>query len=246
MHPSPDLLSSFNTFDGVVLVIILVCGVFGFLRGFISEILGIFSIILAFCLSQSMLPFCEPWVGTYIKSEKLAHIATSIGLFFILLVLLKTVSRALAGGIRSSFLSSADRTLGMPIGVLKGFMLVSLGFWATGFIWYADDRPLFLKTARSMLILEEGASVMEAYLIPDFIVMARKEEHDAGEESMKGSMTPKLSAIDALNKLQEVDHLVTSLSSPQPKTEQGENNKGYSDTYRKEMQRLVNNMTKQK
>jgi membrane protein required for colicin V production len=142
-----------------ILVFVLVGAglVFGFLRGFVAEILSLFAWILAIlALSYLHAPVSEMLEGPVGSGAWLLAFLLIFGIIF---VLGKLASRRLGGRVRRSVVGPIDRLLGGLFGALKGLIAATLVFLALNFVFdlmwgRAAARPLWMSDSRTWPLLE--------------------------------------------------------------------------------------------
>src|SRR3546814_20486114 len=84
-----------NLADLIVIVVLLVSGVFAFVRGFVHEVLAIASWVGAAFVTLYAYPLVQPWVLGVIAVDLIASLLTGVGLFLITLGLFSVLTRHL-------------------------------------------------------------------------------------------------------------------------------------------------------
>lgn len=141
--------------------------VFGFLRGFVFEVLTLFAWVAAMlALSYFHTPVAE-WlsgpVGTRAGAATLAF-ALVFGLVFLAF---KLLSRRIGRRVRASVVGPVDRILGAGFGVLKGLLAVTLLYLAANLVYdtiwgRAAERPEWMTQSRSYPLLQSsGQTIVE-------------------------------------------------------------------------------------
>ncbi len=166
-----------------ILVLLLVGGglFFGFIRGFVFEILSLlawFAAIAALKLLHD--PATElllPFVGTRAGSAVLAF-ALVFGVVFFGV---KIAARRIGGGVRSSVVGPVDRILGSGFGALKGLIGATLLYLAANLVYdtiygRTAERPEWMAQSRTYPLLHASGRA-----IVDF-VEARRGRPLATEE----------------------------------------------------------------
>jgi membrane protein required for colicin V production len=149
--------------DILVFVLVGAGVVFGFLRGFVAEILSLIAWILAIlALSYFHTPVSELLEGPVGSG---AWLLAFILVFGIVFVLGKLVSRRLGGRVRRSVVGPLDRLLGGLFGALKGLIIVTLVFLALNFVFdmmwgRAAPRPLWMADSRTFPLLEASGGAI--------------------------------------------------------------------------------------
>jgi membrane protein required for colicin V production len=148
-------------FDYVVFLIVAVCAIGGFFRGFVEEVLS----LLAWCVGLFAVRYAhEPLtllLAPHLKSETGAGVLA----FGILTVVpyfgAKMLASSLGSASRSSALGPIDRVLGFGFGAIKGFIIMVLGFSLLVFgydiVWGVDGRPTWITAARTYPFLNAAS-----------------------------------------------------------------------------------------
>ena len=168
-------MAALTSLDIIVILLVGAGLVFGFLRGFVSEILSLFAWILAIvALRYFHTPVAEAlrgWVGS---GAWLLALALVFGIVFLLG---KLASRRLGGHVRKSVVGPIDRILGAGFGALKGLIGATLIYLAFNFVydmawgrdaarpeWMADSQtwPLLHASGEAIVDLVETRRAMPA------------------------------------------------------------------------------------
>jgi len=148
-----------------ILVVLLVGAglVFGWLRGFVSEILSLFAWFLAIValryLHEPVRDLLTGLVGTVSGVSVLAF-ALIFGLVFLAG---KLASRRLGGRVRNSVVGPVDRVLGAGFGALKGLIGATILFLGVSLVYdtiwgRAAERPEWMTASRSYPLLKSSGA----------------------------------------------------------------------------------------
>lgn len=161
---------SFTGLD--IIVIVLVGGglVFGWLRGFVAEVLSLLAWFLAILalrvLHAPVSHALERPIGTASGAAVLAFVI----IFGLVFVGGKFVSRRLGGRVRNSVVGPLDRVLGAAFGALKGligatilFMVLNL-VYSFSFLGGAGGRPEWMTNAASYGLLKSTSGTVSEYI----------------------------------------------------------------------------------
>ena len=148
-----------------ILVVLLVGAglVFGFLRGFVAEILSLFAWILAIlALRYFHAPLADALQGPVGSGAWLLAFVLVSGVVF---VLGKLASRRLGGRVRRSVVGPIDRLLGAGFGALKGLIGATLLYLALNFvfdmIWgRTAERPAWMADSRTYPLLHASGEAI--------------------------------------------------------------------------------------
>ncbi len=140
-----SIFNYFNWIDVIIALVLLVSALSGMFRGFVKEAstfgVWFFSFLGAWLFSGALGSKIGEWMGeARYESWRLKfdndsyfdfflRLAGGIIIFIILLIFLQIVVSVFTARIRFATLSSVDKILGLLIGLIRGFILLSL-------IWY--------------------------------------------------------------------------------------------------------------
>jgi membrane protein required for colicin V production len=152
--------------DGVALGVIVLSAAFSMVRGFVREILAIFAWVGAVIAALNLFPIVQPYVNSILPLKNLV-VAVSIGVIFIVTLILLSIIAALLGSlVRDSALSGLDRTLGMVFGVARGVVLICLAYIGLCMTVAEPEWPQPVVNARFLPAAYKGAAALVA-LVPD-------------------------------------------------------------------------------
>jgi len=153
-----------NALDIFVLGIVILSGLFAFARGFVRECLSIASWLGATAAALYATPLLRPFAEHFVPKGTFADAAAAGTAFLVTLVVLTLITGAISRRVQHSSLSALDRTLGLVFGLMRGALLVCIGFLALSFVlppkgerpkWIAQSRtaPLFAAVTASLVKL---------------------------------------------------------------------------------------------
>jgi membrane protein required for colicin V production len=153
-----------NSFDLAVLGVIALSSIFAFARGFAREALSIVAWAGAALTTLYGFTHVYRFVVRFVTTPLLADLIAGAGLFVISLIVLTILTGYLARFVQSSALSPIDRTLGLIFGMARGVFLVSLAYLVLDISLPQNDRPGWIKQAKSEPFLAQGAELLRGAL----------------------------------------------------------------------------------
>ncbi|UWQ16955.1 CvpA family protein [Jannaschia sp. M317] len=160
-------MEGFTIVDGAVALIIVVSAILAYSRGLVREgmaILGwIAAAVLAFTFAGAAEPLVReiPYVGDILgDSCELAVIAAFALVFALALVLTSFFTPLLSSAIRHSALGPIDQGLGFVFGVVRGVLLVAVGFVVYDRVVVNEGIPQ-IEDSRSAIIFERVQTGIE-------------------------------------------------------------------------------------
>lgn len=226
--------------DIAVILILLLSALLAFLRGFVREVLSIAGWVGAALVTIWAFPQTTWFMRQYISIELLADVVTGVGIFVVTLIALSAVSHYIAKGVRGSAVNAVDRSLGFLFGLLRGAVLVSLAYLLVVYFYpEPDQRPAWIREARSEPWLSRGAEVLRQ-LVPD-------DRLDEGFRQIDTARDQVERGADAVQMIQEITpQLSPSRPAPAPQgmpnEDAPEDEAGYNQPQRDQMNRLIENM----
>jgi len=219
-----------NLFDTGVVVILLVSAAFAYARGFVHEVFSIAGWIGAAAATFYGFPFVQPHARQFISMEILADLTAGTLIFLFALVFLSILTRSISSRVKDSALNALDRALGFLFGLLRGALIVLIAYIGFELLVPIKEHPGWVRTARSMQLIEPGAELLIAHLPEDYAIKRKK-----------GSKTLKDKAGDLIDSRKAVRDLI----SPSPKAGDAKKPEGYRTKERQDMERLIGNTQQQ-
>lgn len=137
--------------------------VFGFLRGFVAEILSLFAWILAIVALRYFHAPAVEYLREPVGSG--AWLLAFLLVFGAVFILGKLASRRLGGRVRNSIVGPLDRLLGAGFGALKGLIGATLLYLAANFAYdmawgRTAERPEWMSQSRSWPLLHASGKAI--------------------------------------------------------------------------------------
>lgn len=170
-------------FDYVVFLIVAVCAVGGFFRGFVEEVLALAAWCVGlFCVHYGHEPLTLI-LAPYLANQTGAGVLAFALLMLVPYLITKYVASAIGTASRSSVLGPIDRLLGFGFGAVKGFVIMVLGFSLLVFgydvVWGVNGRPQWISLARTYPFLNASSEELMTLIA------------DRREEAAKAAAEPK-------------------------------------------------------
>ena len=218
-----------NALDLAVLGVIALSAVFAFARGFVRETLSIVAWVGAALITLYGFNQVYGIVIRFVTTPLLADLVAGAGLSVISLIGLTILTGYLARFVHSTALSPIDRTLGLIFGLARGAALVSLAYLLLDISLPQNDRPGWVKQAKSEPFLAQGADLLRSVLPESLQVKSAAAADDAQR---------------ALERATDAEKAMRALSSPAapllPRSGQ-QQAPAYKPGDRRDMDRLIEN-----
>lgn len=220
--------------DIIILVVLFLSAIIAFMRGFIKEVLTIFSLIgataAAYIWGPNASPFFTDWgvslaggknerVWGMIPPEIFGMILGYGSIFLSLFIILTILSHFIGKTAQDMGLGSVDRTLGFAFGLGRGILILALINIPLMAMMSKAEQPEWLREAKSMILINNTSQWIVS-LNPDV------SSEDADENTKE--------SLEALK--QETQATINKATIDKAK-EKGE---GYTDQARDELKDLIN------
>lgn len=217
-----------NAGDLVVITIVVLSGLIALMRGFIREVLSLAAWVGAAFVTMWGFSYARPHARALIGNPMLADITAGVVLFLVSLVVFSIVSHAIGNAVRNSGLNALDRSLGFVFGLARGLLLIGLGYLTLA-MWGWNtpaDRPDWIRTARTLPLVEATAEFLRGLAPPEF----RGQTRTAGDAVTRG-----------VRQAEEAQRALRALSIPSANTPASSNETGYKTDVRRDLERLIQN-----
>ena len=216
--------------DIIVVAIIGLSALFGFVRGFLREVLSIGAWIVAGLAAWFGLPLLRPFALQYISHELIADIATGVAIFLVVLVVASVISHVITRSVRESSLGALDRSLGILFGIARGAVIVSVALLICDNFYAPDNRPQWLKDARTLPVVQIGADLVRQF-VPASVAAQAQSTADSAKQQAQQAM-----------EVGQAIQIITDASHSRPAAADSTASKddsGYNDADRKAMDRAL-------
>ena len=218
-----------NALDFAIIGVIALSAVFAFARGFVREALSIVAWVGAAMITLYGFAYAYGAIIRFVTTPLLADLIAGAGLFVVSLIVLTILTGSVARFVNSSALSPIDRTLGLIFGLARGLVLVSLAYLVVDISLPANDRPGWIKEAKSERFLAKGAEMLRTALPESLQIRTAGVADDAHK---------------GLDRAQDAQRAMRALSSPVaplPAKSGQETTPSYKSGDRRDMDRLIEN-----
>jgi membrane protein required for colicin V production len=224
-----------NWLDLGVIGVIVLSAVFAFARGFVREALSIVAWVGAAAITLYGFNWAFAQVDPHIKNPLLSQVVAGLGLFVGSLVVLTILTGFLARMVQASGLTPIDRTLGFIFGLARGALLVCLGYLLLDMtVPLQNDRPPWIRDAKSTPYLHEGADVLKGFL-PEQVIKLKN-----ADEAIKAlsPAEPKPTAAEEAEGAKRALAKPSLAASPKPETA---STPSYPPRERQQLDRVIQN-----
>ncbi|GAB5470278.1 MAG: hypothetical protein Kilf2KO_33080 [Rhodospirillales bacterium] len=163
------MAEGFSLLDIGVLGVLLLSGLLALMRGFVHEVLSFSAWVGAAIVTIYAFPFVQPYARGVIDISVLADVVSGVAVFLVALVLLTLLAKLLAELVQGSSLSALDRVLGLAFGLVRGAALVCLAWLIVAWMLPDQQRPDWIRSARTLPYMQQGATWLQELLPRSFL-----------------------------------------------------------------------------
>jgi membrane protein required for colicin V production len=164
-----------------IVVILLVGGgmVFGWLRGFVAEVLSLFAWFLAILALRLLHAPVAHALERPIGTASGAGVVAFVIIFGVVFLGGKLASRRLGSRVRNSVIGPLDRVLGAAFGALKGLIGATILFMVLNLVYgfISRERPDWITGSASYSLLKSSSGTMSD------MIEAQQNAADAADEA---------------------------------------------------------------
>ncbi|MEM7173379.1 MAG: CvpA family protein [Pseudomonadota bacterium] len=186
-----------NVTDLIIIIVIVISGLFSFLRGLVHEVLAVGSWVGATFVTLYSFPYATELASQIISVKLIAEWTAGVVTFIVALVVFSLITRLLARQVQQSGLGPLDRTLGLLFGFVRGAVLVCLAWMVLALFIPREDWPESVQEAKTLPLVAAGSSVLLS-LAPADLAVRTQETLDLVKDRA-GQVEDLNKAFDDLN-----------------------------------------------
>ena len=161
-------------FDILAVLVVLVSGAVGFIRGAAREVLTVLAFVLAVAISVFGLRISGPIARHAIHPGVLANAAAIVVVFALAYILIRVAGSGLTRRIDGTkALSLVDRVIGVGIGLLRALIMLGVFYLIFNWVTPAERTPAWIKDAALYPVSRAAGHVLMT-LAPQGVVVADK------------------------------------------------------------------------
>lgn len=185
--------------DIFIAAVLIVSAVLSFFRGFISEMLGIGSWMVALLVGVYLMPYLEPFVIRYVPKPLFANILSLVGVSIITLVILTLICSKITVKVRKSALNRLDHFLGFIFGLVRGVVILVLIYFLVMTL-APKNLVQMQKKSKTFPYLERVTESVKEHLPESLFDNPAEKEGDKEEKDELGGLIEKLNKPGAGHK----------------------------------------------
>ena len=156
-----------NLVDLIVIAIVAISAILGLSRGFVREMLGLGSWLLAGYGAFRFGPQFVPMADRAIGNPDISGIVAYAGTFLVLVIVFSLLANLVGRLVRVSALGGLDRTLGLVFGIVRGVAVMVVAYILGGAVLPHPWPPQIIQ-ARTVPLLREAAVWATGMLPPEY------------------------------------------------------------------------------
>jgi len=224
-----------NIVDAIIVTLLLGSGLLALSRGFVKEALSIAGWVLASFAALTWSPEIQPFIQSYIDQTLIAGAISFVLIFVLVLTLASYFSSAVSRRVRHSDMGVLDHSLGFLFGLSRGAFVIALAYLLLVQFIPVTAHPEWLKSARALPAVEYSARMI-AILAPKNISDGLAHIDEIGRKGAQKFSSKLGDAINVGTAAEKLKALTTDTDK--------NNDRGYTRGSREDMNRLIQNRTK--
>lgn len=161
-----------NTFDAIVLSVVVLSGIVAFFRGFVRELLSLGAWVGAAVVTLYLFPHSTEFMKNHIHGHQSAPVSAGIGAlgtYIAALLVFSIINSIILRYIKTGAeVGILDNFLGLLFGILRGMFIVSLGSLIMFAAIDKNNPPEWLKKSYTQPYAENGANML-ARVAPGYL-----------------------------------------------------------------------------
>lgn len=157
-----------NPIDIAALAILILSALFGLVRGFVRELLGLAAWVGAALLCVQLFPYLQGPARQMIANTAVADIAAYAVGFLVLVILFSLLAGVIGGVVQKSLLRGVDRVLGVVFGTARGAVLMVALYIVGNLLVPVGQWPGVVRGARATPLAYRGAEWVVS-LVPEHL-----------------------------------------------------------------------------
>lgn len=153
-----------NNVDFAIIVIMGLSCIFGLIRGFTREILGLFTWAGAGASTYFLVPMLGGIARDHIANPMIADTITAVLLFIVLLIVFSVISGLIANTVKQSNMGGVDRSLGFAYGIARGGVVVCIIEIAFSVVVARPQQAASIQEARFTPLVRRGADSLMTFM----------------------------------------------------------------------------------
>ena len=152
-----------TVFDYAAVVVLLVSGLAGMVRGATREISTVVALVVAATVAASTLRFTGPLAGRLIHTEWIANTAAVLCVFVLTYIVLRLIGGVLTRGVQQTSLSGLDRLLGVGIGAVRALVVLGGFVLLIRAVTPPERMPAWVSDARLYPLASASSDALKAF-----------------------------------------------------------------------------------
>ena len=169
----------FNFFDTSVSIIFIYCILQCFIKGFSLSLISFMKWIFSAIITIILVPKLQPTVSEYIESDFINNVGLGIAIFIFTLFLIIVIGKTLSKAITWTGVGSIDKTFGIIFGIFKGYIVSVCIFSILNWFYPFQNWGISTEDAISFKLIKKGSEMLieEFPSSEDFIDTKEKIEN---------------------------------------------------------------------
>ena len=155
-----DFISSINSFDIFVFIIVIYNVIHCFYKGFSLSLISFSKWILSTIVTIILVPKLQPMVSEYIQSEFINSLGLGIAVFIFTLFVTIIIGKTLSKAITWTGVGLIDKVFGLIFGFFKGYVVSICIFSISNWFYPYKNWGISAEDAISFDLIYKGSAIL--------------------------------------------------------------------------------------
>ena len=155
-----NLIDSLNLFDIFFLIILIYFVIQCFVKGFSLSLISFMKWVLSTVITIMLVPKIQPFIKEYIQSDFVNNIGIGIAIFIFTLFVIILVGKTLSRAVTWTGVGSIDKGFGFIFGFFKGYIVSVCLFTILNWFYPYQNWGISAEDAITFNITKKGSEIL--------------------------------------------------------------------------------------
>ena len=155
-----NLIDSLNLFDIFFLIILIYFVIQCFVKGFSLSLISFMKWVLSTVITIMLVPKIQPFIKEYIQSDFVNNIGIGIAIFIFTLFVIILVGKTLSRAVTWTGVGSIDKGFGFIFGFFKGYIVSVCLFTILNWFYPYQNWGISAEKAFSFNLINKGSEIL--------------------------------------------------------------------------------------
>ena len=153
-------LNHINLFDASVTIIFFYCVVQCFLRGFSLSLISFMKWVFSIIVTIILVPKFQPVISDYVESEFINNVGLGLVIFILTLFLIIVLGKTISKAVTWTGVGSIDKSFGLLFGFFKGYVVSVCLFSILNWFYPYQNWGISAEDAYTFKLINSGSEIL--------------------------------------------------------------------------------------